>query len=590
MAERQPFHDELHSEIPYNPGANPLNDMVWRDGSNVLFRGEDRVPECFNGFGGTFVNVTDTEMFIDTAQHPTIGQTFVKLTTGSAAPWRNFSLFYVGSGSLYWGSGTTTYSAQSALQVLVYTAPSTFTNLTVGLNAPSTAPQLFASATTSLKLTGTRSCVYTEYNTLTGWESNHSPVSNIVTFLNKKAVVQFNPIINVSNGANAYRIYFTPKGLGSGNAFYLYGPVILASSLGTVEGHPLSKLFDFNDNEIDFTRAAPVTFDPPPDTASHVIALETVIDLMGTYTGVGHSPSDPGSNGGSYDPLITQFNWPCERITGVWPRQGAGFSLYSTANSLQSVYGIGGTGLIALRAIWSQTGIPGGRKAGAWGGKTFYAYTNNGPARVAGDDLPPDYDFAVTVHDFMRRNFAADTVVVAYEPKDNLMLFCGQCNASAAIGGVNAGSWVAIPFRLMDEKWSPPIKLPSQPKGAVTIGNKLYLSFGGLLREWGAGSAPEGGSWALRRTGLGETAEGRRKVFRRATTAGNSAGITAKLYDNTSFTGTPKTWVSGANAFGKWAKFNFHSTNFGFEYSGTQAGQIPWGTILEGYIDPKRVR
>jgi hypothetical protein len=576
---------------PYKPTANPLRPGVWRDGCNVFLRGSDLTPESARGLGATaLANVGSGQMFIDLAEHPTLGITFVKMTTGSAAPWRKWSLFYCGSGSVYWGSSSAFDTASSTLKVRIYNETNgSFTNLVVGMNAPN-APTLQAADglngrpdLTSLRLTGTRSCRIAEANSQTGWVSNRSASSEVVQFNHKQALVTYPSLTNVLSGADGFYLYFTPAGLGTGNAFFQLGGFVAESTLQVTR----RVAYDFNDNDLDLTRPAPVTHDPPPSGGgSHVVAFDLTIILMGTYLGAGLSPSDVDSNGGSFDPLKTTYASPFERMTGVWPRPASGFALFGTKNSLQAVYIVGGEFIIAVRQIWGQNGIPGGRKGGVYAGQNFYAYTNGGPARLVGDNPEPETDFALDVQDLCRRNFNSSDVCMAYDPQDKLVLVCGLMSS-----GVNSGWWVALPYRTQDGQWSLPIRLPGKPEGAVTISDQLYLVIGGALLAWEGGGGLQGGVWRLRSGGETFGHDGYRASPRRATTAGNSASITARLYNNSAFTGSSVSWSSGAAGYGEWKPIHMEKADVhGFELEGNAAGQQPWATVVEVDLDPRQQR
>lgn len=578
----------------YDPSANILANGVWRDGCNVLLRGTDLVPVAWNGVGPSLANVGDVDLgatpqapFLDIAMHPTNGPTYVKMTTGSASAWRNNSLFFAGSGSVYFGSATPLAQvATGTLRVRLTTG----TILVVGMQAPAMAPMIFVSSETSLKLTGTRSVVVWEANSITGWISNKSPVSNIATFLNKKMIVQFPMLTNTLSGADGWYVGVTPSGLGSGNAFYTLGGFITEASLTSVEGHARSKKFDFNDNELDFTRPAPVTKDPPPASATHVTGFDVTVALLGTYGGAGISPSDVDSSGGSYDPLKTGYAAPFEAISGLWPRPASGFAMFSTAHSLQGLYVVGGPFIVAVRTYWSNTGIPGGRKSACFCGQTFLAYTDAGPAMLVGDDSSPEHSFALPVLDLMRRNFVPAQVTVGWDPTDKLAVFCGLMSE-----GINSGHYVAIPYRLMDGNWGLPLRLPGQPKGAVTLNGKLYLMIGGNLVPWNTsgGSGLVGGFWCARTDAVTFQSNGMRVQPRHMSLAGNSTSIVARLYPNPNFSGTDyKEVASGANnQYGVWEPMNPPKTaTHAVEFRGTSSGDSPLVLQISGYLDPQQTR
>lgn len=562
---------------------------MWRDGCNVLLRGTDRRPVSWNGMGTTplasvgDVTTATTEPFLDIAQHPTIGPTFVKMSTGSASTWRNNTLFYCGSGAIYFGSSTSFDTASSTLKVRLASG----STLTVGMQAPTDAPVLAASGMTSLKLTGTRSCVFWEVSSITGWRSNRSPVSNIVTFLNKKAIVTFPLLINTGAGADAFEIAFTPAGLGTGNAFFELPGTIMNASL------PANRqvVFDFNDNDLDLTRPAPVTKDPPPTGGgSHVVGFDATVVLCGTYAGsasaggAGISPADLDSNGGSYDPLKTNFASPFEAFSAMWPRPSSGFAMFTTAHSLQALYVVGGPFIVAVRSYWGNEGIPGGRKSGCFANQNFLCYTSNGPAMLNGDSPDPDYTFALPVQDLMARNFNAKTVTVGWEPKDKLGVYCGFLSE-----GIASGNWVAIPYRFLDGTWSPPCILPGQPKGAITLNGQLYLMIGGALLPWNMGSS--NGGWYLRGTATFRSA-GRRFRPRRMTLSGTASTIKARIYTNLDFTGTPAEVSSGnGNVYGPWKKMlPSKKAQFGIELYGPGIAQSANSLQIEGWLDPNPTR
>lgn len=585
----------------YDPSANINAGGNWRDGCNVLFRGTDRVPVSWNGLGVALAGATGlgtdagaTSPFIDVAQQPGGVHTWVKMSVGSASPWRNNSLFFCAPSttSVLWG-GTNIGNAGPQLRVKLSGNP---TPIDVGMLAPNVAPQLWISTETSQKLTGTRSMVVAEVNETTGWYSNQSPVSNIKTFLNQKAVLSFPNKRNAST--TGWYVYPTPGGLATSQGFFRLGGVVPESSLGSVattEGAKSRAIkLDFNDNELNYSAPGPVTKDPPPAAGTHVVAFDQTVVLCGTYGGAGLSPSDVESNGGSYDPLKTGYASPFENFTAIWVRPSSGFAMFSTKQSLQAIYVVGGQFIVAVRQYWGQDGIPGGKKSACFAGQTFFAYTDGGPAMLVGDNTSPEYAFALPVLDVMRRNFVATDVTVGWDPNDKCVVFCGQMSGGHADDALHAGRWVAFPYRLMDGEWGLPIWLGDAVRGSVTLNGKLYLNQGGSLVPWNTsgGGGLSGGFWCLRTDAVTFGSQGVRVRPRRWSLQANSPTVVARLYTNPKFTGTYNEITAGARyEFGAWGKLHpAKKSEFGIEFRGTAVGESPLALHVLGRIDPRRKR
>ena len=606
-----PFREPIVLAGAYDSSPNPFRENSYIEGWNVLLRGTDGTPESWKGMGPQLVNLGSGVAVVEVADElvaDTTGHTYVKQQKGGAANWRNRSLFYIGGGGVYYGSGTPFDTATDALRVRL----STGAFYVVGMAKPVGALTIDeAVAATTRGLQGVRAMCYTEVNTDTGWESNRSDSSNVWNYQNgKQAKIHF-PVTRTNSNANGLYQYWTPEGLGGLGTvapFYRLGGLIPLTGPGAPDGSGV-KTVDFNDTDLAGQFQAPVTNNPPPGfpnpntgagdppVSAHgtfVVGFDAIVVILATYGGSGISPSEP-NNSGVFDPLNTIFSYVIERILAVWPRSAMGYALFATKSSLQALYPVGGRPGVAVRPLWSNSGIPGGHKSGKFCAESFLCYTDAGPAMLVGSRDEPAIAMNAPVRDEMRRNFDPGEVVVGWEPKDQMAVFCGKMRT----GPLN-GSWVAFPYRL-GIGWGPKLVLDSQPADAVTFdannsgttgnfGPTMHILFSdGSLKPWNTqGGAGLLGGWLIR---SGAITWGGRELWhkvRRVTTTGNASGITCKMYKNLDTTTPYATWTAGAGVPGKAKKCRVtRAKAIQVEFSGTLSGRQVWQTVALGSINPK---
>jgi hypothetical protein len=580
----EPFSVPVIIEGEYDSSPNPLRENSYIEGWNVLLRGTDGVPESWNGIGPVVVSLGADGAAVLELVGSADGNTFYKAEAGGASSWLNNSLFYVGAGNAYYGSGSPlAQPATSELRVRL----SSGAIYLVGLNTPAGATTLGDdTALSTAGFNGTRAFCFTEYNPDTGWESNRSAPSNVFTFTNRrKARVQI-PAAATNAGRGATRIYryWTPAGLGG------LGQVAPFYRLGSHIAYPPAGLFveDFNDTNLNANIKAPVSNDPPPAGGGlFVVAFDAIIVLVGTYGGFGISPSDPNSSG-VFDPLNTIFPYAVERIRAVWPRAGAGYAVVATDSSLFAIYPVGGRPGVGIRPLWPNNGVPAGHKGGKFFKDIFFCYTTSGPAMLVPGNLEPQIAMNLPVRDEMRRNFDPSTVTVGVDPKDELVLFAGRMTS----GPLN-GQWVAFPYRV-GVGWGPKLVLGGQPRDAITfnyngLGDKCYFLIGGGLRAWDtAGGSGLVQGWLLRTGAMSlDRREKWKSVDRIATTANGAA--TCKLYTDLD-TSTPTVTYQATAGHGRPRKVKLRrAKSIQLEFSGNTSGRIIYQTVMEGAVDPRFV-
>lgn len=553
----------------YRPLVDPLTDepILAAGSRNVLLRGDRLVPESWRGMAAASSGAGSDTMMV-------VGSTSGGLTTGTIILWRNNSIWWIGTGQVYYnGSALGGATGQPLLQVrltsgAIYTA---------GIPTPSfgaNALQVSNQASTAMR--GIYALRFSEGRGETGAESNGSAPSNAKNITNFKGVVTFPPI---QAGVDRRFLYGSPRGLGEYGPFqYLtnVGAILVGNGAGQVPASGGQYVFEYLDNQLGKTFAPEDNDYQPTSGGSFVAALESVMVLFGTYGGAGISPSPPLVPE-AFPPEYTLFAAPFETITAVWPRSSDGFVLFSTANSLQTVYLSGDPNApCAQRTNWGAVGVAHNR-AGCFVGRYFFCYSSYGPA-ILTDDNAPEHRFARDVWDEMRLNFDPATACTGYDPATASVVFCGQLTTEAG------QPWVAYPYLLRYGVWGVPLEIGSRPYAALTYGGQLYLVQNGGLRKWNAGA---GSVWKIRtpfrNAGLPEI----RKTWRRARTTGSSDQITCKLYTNLDLSAAADQWSANTGDGEVTPIYVTQAFSHSFEFSGAGAGQSVYQTDLRGYVDPR---
>lgn len=535
---------------------------------NVLLRGggDQLEPYSWRGMGaGSAGSGADTMMVV--------GSTSGGLTAGTIILWRNNSLWWVGSGQVYYnGSSLPGASGSGLLQVRLNSG----TIYTAGIPTPAFgANALAVSAQASTQMRGIYAVRFSEGRSETGAESNASLPSNSKNITNFKGQVTFPP---VQAGVNQRWLYGSPRGLGDFGPFKSLAhlnPILVGSGAGQVPAGGGVYIFEYQDNNLG-SKFAPEDNDYQPGSAAFVAAIESLMILFATYGGAGISTSPPLVPE-AFPPEFTIFASPFETITAVWPRPADGFVLYGTANSLGTVYPTGNPlGPAAQRPNWSAAGVA-HQRAGIFVGRHFFCHSSYGPAMLT-DDNAPDHSFAKDVWHEIRRNVDPTTACLGYDPDTAAVVFCGQMTQEAG------QPWVGWPLYLRFGVWGPPVEIGSRPYAGLTFNNALYLLQNSGLRRWNAGA---GASWKLRTPFRTGSQPNRRTTWRRARTEANTDAITCRLYTNLDLSAPAASWITTDGGGQVAPIYVTKAYSHAFEFEGGAADQVVLETLLEGYSDSR---
>jgi hypothetical protein len=372
----------------YSSGRQPLGgeDDLMREGSrNVLAVGEEATA-AFRGMTetGTGGRVT---------------------AAGSVLLYIALSLFYIGAGRVRFNDVDLGVTASTVLSFLLRSNGS-YTDAAsgpfqAGLAQPS-APGI-RTRTPTAGLAGFSAAVsaqITRIRSTTGAESVRSPSSAVVLTNQESIVLQF-PALD-SNGQDRWGIYLPELGFSFG-PYYLYKE-IADSDLSTIDSIPRCYEISYLNSDL-LDHLAPTDNYPPP-AATHAVALEDSIVLLGSYgdindgvtaaaPGNGVSPSIPGFPE-AFSPDATMFLVE-EPVVAFTRGSDYGFCWVFGTSSLSAITYIGGTqgSPVRVQVVWPETGIAAPHNACVADGQ-LYLFTEGGPARM-GPDGKPERDWAMRV-------------------------------------------------------------------------------------------------------------------------------------------------------------------------------------------------
>ena len=424
------------------------------EGSNVVFRGLGQA-ESWKGVQSVG---SSAPMFLQL-----VGDALGGLATGSAVMFKGKSIWYVGSGSVYYSNLSTPIGTATSNLKLYYSG----TEYSAGLSQPSAPTVTVAVDGSSVPLTGsinnTVGVRITRYRSVTGGESNSSDASEVVTPRNGQITITF-PSLDSGNSQDQWGIYLTRQGFGAEGPHFLWG-IIDDTDLNGSREYDL----DYQDADL-LDILAPRNLTTPP-AATHVINLGDMIVLVGTENGVAVLPSLQGYPE-QYDTTFTAYLQPTEPVIRVDTRPADGTVYIWTRNSLQTIVETGDSvAPILTRAIWPNTGIQGASAACLTETGAYAFSKGQGMVRTSGY-ADPDTSFALPVQSYVRA-WNAEDVVVGYDPASSTVVFCHQKEMLAYNQANNLWS---VPLNVDDflETTGTQVRIIS----AATYNGELYLTIG----------------------------------------------------------------------------------------------------------------
>jgi len=341
-----------------------------------------------------------------------------------------------------------------------------------GLNKPSAAPGLAASAAASSLINGAYAVAYSKYRQTTGAVSSRSPISVAVAAKNKKLTVTLPA--DPGDGTTHYLLYGTRKNFGGSGVVFRITTVAAIP----VTGSPQNIDIEYQDG--DLGSLAPLANDPSPTC----IAVAVLGDVVCAITAGGLIYPSLIGQPEAFD-LTKVVRLPNGQApTGVLHGVDGGVFV-STRSSLVILILTGVADFPILpRGVWSNTGFAHGN-AFCLAGPELYGMSSSGlPVRTQGSK-EPDYSFGEPVAQRMKADgFTGANAVVVHDEANGAVLFCGP----------GSGGSVAWPFMLSTNRFGGPIKLAGTPNAAVAIGGLGKVQVGSQLYSLdSAGGNPVGG-------------------------------------------------------------------------------------------------
>jgi hypothetical protein len=423
-------------------------------GRDFIING-DGYAQVWNGMLSTAMAGATTAMLIENDPGGING-------SGTVIGFRGNSVLFIGSGTVI-RAGTSIGVATTSLQILI--GGSTYV---MGLDPPS-APVIPAPSGAG-KCEGVYSFRLTYFRSVTGEESNHSAMSNIVVCSPSTSGTISVPIPTAAGqpGVDRVRIYASRAGFGA------IGPHLFlqeTSSLGS------SVVVSFYDADLTSV-LSPYNRNKPP-TGTHVATIGGIIIVMGCFGGYGLSPSIQAYPG-AHDFTQVMFLKPGQPITGVKGDGLEGYVVVSCADSIHGVlYAPSPASSILSRVISSNVGFPTSNSWTVIGGEIWGVSGQRGFVRSGGDGNF-DSTFAYPILSDLDA-YAGAGWVVGHDPGSDMVVFANGTKAWAYNRGAEG------------HVWSAPLTLPGTVQSAVTAGGKLLLVIGGTLYQFNAGSGPVGG-------------------------------------------------------------------------------------------------
>lgn len=387
------------------------------------------------------------------------------------------ALGVIGSGQVYINGTSRSFSASTALQLLLYVSGSytgTGTGpFTAGLEPP-TAPTLANTPTASTVMSGTYSAVHWFVRGATGGRSRRSTPSAVIVnsgFKMRLTVAGADLTYASSVGADRIGIGVSAAGFGATGPHYEYTEIAI-SSLTTVDGVANSVELEWADGSLVGKDLAPL-LDYPPPAAPFACAIEDVVAVIGCYGDIGTpvTSTTPGTAIAVSLPVFIE-SFPPDSLLflpappkGVLGRAADGYVFIGGEGYVAALLYTGGKNPLSLRVIWPTTGI---QNPNNWflgeGGRLYAATAKRGLVRID-ESGQPDTTFAQDVLDVTATWLMAD-VVGGYDAEHNRDVF--------------AHGQVLLLFNPQTGKWDTPygitVKVTGNICACVPVNGGLLLA------------------------------------------------------------------------------------------------------------------
>lgn len=463
------FRGGWYPNIPISGNNDSLD--VALEGANVLFSGLGQ-PRTWEGCQSVG---SPAPMFLQL-----IGDSLGGLASGSVVMYKGRSLWFVGSGSVYYNNLATPIGTATSNLKVYYSG----VEYNAGMSTPSTPTVAVAVDGSSVPLIGNINnsvgVRITRYRSATGGESSASEASAVVTPKTGQITITF-PSLDSGNSQDQWGIYLTRQGFGSEGPHFLWDVIDDTDLNGSREYN-----LDFQDADL-LDILAPRNLITPP-AATHVINLGDMIVLIGTENGVAVLPSLQGYPE-QFDQTLTAYLQPTEPVIRVDTRPADGQVYIWTRNSLQTIVETGDSvAPILTRAIWPNTGIQ-GQSAACLTETGAYAFSGRqGMVRTSGY-ADPDTSFALPVQNYVK-DWNAEDVVVGYDPASSTIVYCHQREILAYNQSNNLWSTPLVVTNFLESN-----ALQSRIISAATYNGELYLTIGdettNKLYKYGVGVGTE---------------------------------------------------------------------------------------------------
>lgn len=474
-----------------SPQNTPKNALV-APSINILY---DRNGHCrnFNGFsmldgGGTMTYQLDNGWAAMGARETIDGALPVNIGSGNIIEYYNKSLIFVGTGTVkanfpsVFAGERIIGEASSTPKIAVLDIAGTDWDAPVdlGLAPVSVSPDVSIPTTKGTNfvglVSGVRAFKVAARREATGGISDASPASQVLEYT-KTSVLMVMPPVR-TDGTSHWRIYATPAGFGNVGFFQQIpfeiseaqlqaGTVDLSNATGddtvrirsvqpAVVGQRQLEI-EFNDQDLLALQAPENMF--PASAASFVSALGNVLILLGTFKGVGLSPSIPNLPE-AFPPDLASFI--SEPVTGV-SRPASGFLYVMTQNSIwigmMSGAVMGGTPIIS-RSLVTNIGIK-HQKAAVTIGDALYIFSSGGkPIRISPEGQVESIFADRVIEAFT--GWDASKVTVSYDEQANRVLFCHNK--------------LIVSYDIDNDRWNSPVDL-NQTTGLIGTNINIISAF-----------------------------------------------------------------------------------------------------------------
>lgn len=384
---------------------------------------------------------------------------------GAAADDDDDMVFYIGDGTVYYGTNAAFGSATSAAWVKSITGSSSFA---LGLPVP-TMGTVTTTAGSLSRMDGSQTFKLTYRRTITNGESSPSVASNIVVCNDSSA-----------SGACVVPIPARPSGT-SIRYCRIYKCISNFSTLGpwfmvadwdyNVTPGGGNYTVDIYDGEL-LGITPPIGVEAPP-AGTHGFRLGGYLCIAGCYGGFGIIASYL-NNMDAYNPDSVTFLNPSAEITACVGRANDGFQYVACRDSLHACILTGAPDTpILSRVLWGQDGFLGPNQMCYVESELWGMSSTRGPVRTTAGAVP-DRSFAQPV--IRTLETMGSSAVVGYDPASNQVVYAGMDIAIAYMRGLGG------------DRWSAPVPMPGDVQSKVTFGGKLYFVIDGTLWEWNGGS------------------------------------------------------------------------------------------------------